>query len=368
MNKDLIQSIKVIVLGLVIGVGASLAYATWQEPPVGTIPPNNNVYGPINTGLSEQYKEGNLFIGKNLRVGEGPDGGGIRSTGPALLNDIVVIGLDPGASGSAAIHKDSNLAEKKPNGLFAGLSKFLKLNEVSLGTKKAIAWQNPTCSPACSTSEVCVLPLNGSTNGICMPSFQWDVSPTTLPSSGNNYSVDIGWSLPETFTCNGSSNPATSWNGYHILPGAGSAGSPLHITSLNQSTSFLISCTDIETGESGQKQVDVVVNGVAAPGDLTGGVSSGYDGYQLVVFGDSYFQGTAKINNKGVCLQDGTNCQAQRQFGGTYDRVFEVTPTNCRNVNPLTGSCTCPSGFTSYKMSDYKGANSMSYEMFGCYK
>jgi hypothetical protein len=70
MNKNkILQSIKVIVLGLVVGFGINFAFAqiapTWT-PPTGTPSVSNNVWSPVNVGPSDQVKNGGLSVGSFL--------------------------------------------------------------------------------------------------------------------------------------------------------------------------------------------------------------------------------------------------------------------------------------------------------------
>jgi len=57
--KNIIQSLKVIVLGLVLAVGLSYAFA-WTAPTAS--PPGGNVSAPVNVGDNTQYKLGNLVL------------------------------------------------------------------------------------------------------------------------------------------------------------------------------------------------------------------------------------------------------------------------------------------------------------------
>jgi hypothetical protein len=62
MKKEtIIQSIKTIVLALIIAVGAGVASAAWISPP--STPPSGNIDAPINVGSSIQQKLGSLVVG-----------------------------------------------------------------------------------------------------------------------------------------------------------------------------------------------------------------------------------------------------------------------------------------------------------------
>ena len=60
MKKDFLQSIKIIVLGLILVLGISLVSATWTPPP--NNPPQENAEGPINEGSESQVKNGGLSV------------------------------------------------------------------------------------------------------------------------------------------------------------------------------------------------------------------------------------------------------------------------------------------------------------------
>ena len=59
-KQDLVQSLKVIILALVIAVGTSYVSAVWNAP--SATPPNGNTDAPINVGYNGQIKQGNLWI------------------------------------------------------------------------------------------------------------------------------------------------------------------------------------------------------------------------------------------------------------------------------------------------------------------
>jgi len=96
-------------------IGVSFVHA--QTPPSGNVP------GPLNTGPSTQDKAGSLHI----------TAGGFRSWGPALFDDIVIIGYVSGGSQSQS-QTGYLQKNKKEVGFFTKLSKFFGLN-----TEKALA-------------------------------------------------------------------------------------------------------------------------------------------------------------------------------------------------------------------------------------
>lgn len=128
MNKDLIQSIKVIVLSLLIGLGVSFVSA-WTEP-TGT-PPENNVGGPINIGASFQSKTGGLSVGADGLWTEG----GFVAEGKTNLRDKAYIGGDPNAECTGT---SCNGGTGSRPSFFAKLSESLGLS------KEAIAQSQPS--------------------------------------------------------------------------------------------------------------------------------------------------------------------------------------------------------------------------------
>lgn len=65
-NEKIINTVKVIALALVFGVGIQYAAAqtTWTSPP--SSPPGGNTYAPLNVGSSGQVKDGGLTLGHTL--------------------------------------------------------------------------------------------------------------------------------------------------------------------------------------------------------------------------------------------------------------------------------------------------------------
>ncbi len=59
MKKQFIQTIKVVVLALILSVGVNFALAAWTPAPAS--PPSNNTEAPINVGASAQAKTGSFW-------------------------------------------------------------------------------------------------------------------------------------------------------------------------------------------------------------------------------------------------------------------------------------------------------------------
>lgn len=94
-RNKIIQSIKIITLGLILSLGISYVFSAVGDGMGGggiALPPSLNVSGPVNVGPSDQTKSGGLDVGVvsgNLRVLNG----GFLSNGPAIFNDVVGIGV-----------------------------------------------------------------------------------------------------------------------------------------------------------------------------------------------------------------------------------------------------------------------------------
>jgi hypothetical protein len=91
---------KVIVLGLIVGLGMQIAFA-WTTPT--SAPPGGNVSGPITTSSIQQTKLGNLILGNDLAVSRNAVLGGyvsVSNTDGLCLSGICKTqweGVPPGA-------------------------------------------------------------------------------------------------------------------------------------------------------------------------------------------------------------------------------------------------------------------------------
>jgi len=56
MQKQFLQTFKIIILGLVLGIGVNYISAAWTPAPAS--PPNSNVDAPLNVGPDDQIKAG----------------------------------------------------------------------------------------------------------------------------------------------------------------------------------------------------------------------------------------------------------------------------------------------------------------------
>jgi len=64
-KNELLQSVKVIILGLVLSLGVVYAFSATGVPSA----PSNNVDGPLNDGTSSQVKNGGLSVNEFLAAG-----------------------------------------------------------------------------------------------------------------------------------------------------------------------------------------------------------------------------------------------------------------------------------------------------------
>lgn len=113
MKKDIIQSVKLILLSLAIGLGVSYVYA-WTGPQCA--PPGCNVEAPVNVSAADQNKVGGLGVGAFVDTGNAYINGSVgiqNNSYTELLNigsdAISRAGLSVGSSaGKAVISEESD--------------------------------------------------------------------------------------------------------------------------------------------------------------------------------------------------------------------------------------------------------------------
>jgi len=162
----------------------------------GGSPPNNNVAGPLNVGPSYQNKSGSLDIGTFsspttdtglLRVEKG-----FLSGGPALFNDVVVIGTPSSSQEGQAVSLNTN--NQKPKGLFAKMSDFFGFGD-SLKTQKALAaGSGSLCSQAGNLCIPSTLVCDVSNGGFPV-NFSCNSNGTTTPDSTKKCCYNINNSI-----------------------------------------------------------------------------------------------------------------------------------------------------------------------------
>lgn len=85
MKKDLLQSLKIIVLGLVFSFGTSYLFAAWINPPAN--PPSSNIDAPINASAGEQSKGiGDKVTGSLLNINGVLSSNSLAVFGPATVS------------------------------------------------------------------------------------------------------------------------------------------------------------------------------------------------------------------------------------------------------------------------------------------
>jgi hypothetical protein len=172
MKNQIVQSLKVIVLALVLSLGLSFVFA--QTTPVGTWnPPSagpssaSNTEGPINTGSAAQTKVGPLVLNDTLDVGQALTAfGGISTTvfhasGNSLFQQDVGINQDTNIGQNLTVDQDSLLKQEVTIGSNLILDSF---NETSFervtpgerslcvsGSGKVILCSEAKCGTAHST-------------------------------------------------------------------------------------------------------------------------------------------------------------------------------------------------------------------------
>lgn len=97
----------------------------------------------------------------------------------------------------------------------------------------------------------------------------------------------------------------------------------------------IMSNTDTTLTTSGQERVRITSAGNV-------GIGTSAPTAKLQVVGSFDVQGPFLSNGSQVML-----------WGGTWTR--DGNTGQCRKVNPMTNTCECPAGFTTYVMADYVG-------------
>lgn len=107
MNKrEVMQSLKVVILGLTLSVGLSYVFA-WTGPT--QTAPAGNVPAPINAGGLAQFKAGFLSVGKSSMptTGTALDVNGAVSLGNLLVNGVITITGGSPSAGKVLTSTDS---------------------------------------------------------------------------------------------------------------------------------------------------------------------------------------------------------------------------------------------------------------------
>jgi len=135
MKKNkLLQSVKVIVLGLIISFGITSVFSAGIETgKTGSVPPSNNVPGPINTGTLDQIKDGGLSVNAFLVAGD------------SFFNGLVTLGnFTGGGDKQLCVDNNGNITTTCPEVIPVGNSPVVALPTVTTSSISAITQTTAT--------------------------------------------------------------------------------------------------------------------------------------------------------------------------------------------------------------------------------
>jgi len=215
MKKDFIQGLKIITLGLLLGLGVGMVQAVSWSYPTGTVP-STNTLPPISSGLGDQVKapystsiDPTLFGIHYMRGGLSVDGLSVAG-GAQFLKSVVVDGSS----------SDNNCDDQNANNFLGSLPCTYPTTPTPTSALTVNGNQNIASSLVVSSvtgSSVCV-DSNGKLiacpNGACGTANGISVSsaPTANPTTNlcNSGSISpVSGSGPWTWTCTGASGLAT---------------------------------------------------------------------------------------------------------------------------------------------------------------
>lgn len=401
MKKNLYSFIKVLLV--VAMFGFSLTTFAWQNPTQSA--PSANVPGPINVGEEGQVKG----LGVPIPIGGVTPLFDIRgwlvSDDVSVVDELKVAGVTTlGVTGGFGYVASNDSVQKGNTGIIAKINKFFGLDNVSLfKTQKAYAVVG-NGDPNISVGDVgpaglCECPIQGQSchpiTGVCMfPPVQC----TTFADCVN---------YPGTNACE-NNHCVYSGPGNPIMPGCGTAAgeTTTNIPTLNLCSSGSGSSAVISNPSNASSGIDYWSWSCTGSGANSGLIKSCSSNKKInpilkvngfsELNGSSVIKGNLNVKNDltvtndlvvnkditinggvmgawtaGFCLGDGQHCSFidpnSRQWGGTYTKP---TQSGCTNVNPITGGCSCPSGFASYLMMSFPtyGNTSTPDNLYGCYK
>jgi hypothetical protein len=194
MKKEILQTIKVIVLGLVLTLGISFTFATWNPAPPEGFTTTNNVDGPINSGSVSQDKLGSLSLGGNFVVG-----GASRFFGNVILEPSTSNNDDPNTTLTLSSLSTGEGGESRPlcvNG--AGTVILCDASSSGgCGTANGGLFTSVPTTGLCATNSTLTGGVNGN-GGPQTPSWNW----TCTSNAGNgpvtcnaNMKVDANFSI-----------------------------------------------------------------------------------------------------------------------------------------------------------------------------
>lgn len=181
-KNELIQSFKIIILGLVLSFGVSLVFAQWT-PPTGGAQPGNNTPGPLNVGSDSQQKAGDLKVGltpnnepTNLLTASGFSTSAILATSnSSFLEKLFVGGIPPNQSTA---------------------TRLFVIGDITSTNLSANGANNTVCATNTGKLILCSAAACGSANGELFTS----VPTTNLCSSGATPSA-VNGNGPWNWTC-----------------------------------------------------------------------------------------------------------------------------------------------------------------------
>ena len=173
MKHDLIQTFKILGLALVLSFGVSYVYA-WTKPTVA--PLGGNTSAPINTGATDQSKEGNLAVGSTNLPAITLDVTGNLSAGNAFFTgDVNAVGkvcdktgcIGSNSGGGSATETDPTVLESVKNGVswteVTGIPPGFLDNTDNIGTlnvitvtKRVNGWGNISATVNCPATYTVV--------------------------------------------------------------------------------------------------------------------------------------------------------------------------------------------------------------------
>lgn len=148
MKKEILQTIKIITLGLILSTSFALAQV-FVGPVVN--PPASNIYAPINSGSSNQIKSGSLWTGPLSVFGDSSFTGNVGIGTTTTPKNLYVSGTMGVATPSPYFPTTSNLEianENSTNGQGI-VNRYLKTNSLDL------SHNSTSYNPSIKIREVC---------------------------------------------------------------------------------------------------------------------------------------------------------------------------------------------------------------------
>lgn len=225
MKKEFIQSIKIITLSLVIGLGVSVVYATDWTAPLSSAPTctsgNPGCDVPINVGSTGQSKAGGLAIGttgapgtNQLYVAAGGAHFGL-STFTRVTNayPALEVGDVAGNYPEILIHRFAQSANN--------------MGTWGVNNSTGVTYPAPVCADTDGTLILCPAPSGTVDLTLSETSYNQQYTNTTAPSASR--SATLTWTVPAGASCvvgNQTETPAgtvTGWPVGYTINSSGSA-------------------------------------------------------------------------------------------------------------------------------------------------